>query len=206
MLRAVSPYRWTLLLVLFAGMVLAGPAQARHPYYPHLPTRGSQTGLPLPRFAQLRAPIANLRRGPGLRYPILWVYRRRHLPVLITREFGNWRLLSFSDGTRGWMHRALIAGGRSFVVTAPHATLRARPRVHSAAVARFRHGVIGKLKRCLRRVLWCRVVSHGYSGFIRRAEIWGTNADARRWVIAARRLLRLQSIVHSRTTKRKTGR
>lgn len=69
---------------------------------------GSVTGLPLPRFAALRADRVNLRVGPGLRYPIRWVYLRVNLPVKIEREFGNWRLVENYDGVTGWVHQALL--------------------------------------------------------------------------------------------------
>ena len=45
------------------------------------------SGLPIPRFASLRSDEVNLRAGPGTRYPIQWVYKRRDLPVEIERDF-----------------------------------------------------------------------------------------------------------------------
>ncbi len=77
---------------------------------------GSNTGLPLPRFASLRADAVNLRGGPGTRYPIQWVYKRRDLPVKIEREFDVWRLVEDPDGVKGWVHQATLVGSRSFVI------------------------------------------------------------------------------------------
>lgn len=78
--------------------------------------KGSQTGLPLPRFASLRADKVYFRRGPGQRYPIEWVYHRRGLPVKIEREFDVWRLVEDSDGIKAWVHQATLVGQRTFVV------------------------------------------------------------------------------------------
>ncbi|MBR0559759.1 hypothetical protein KB213_06790 [Neokomagataea sp. TBRC 2177] len=78
--------------------------------------KGSNTGLPLPRFAALRADKVYLRRGPGDRYPIDWVYHRRGLPVEIEREFDVWRLIEDSDGVKGWVHQATLFGSRTFVI------------------------------------------------------------------------------------------
>lgn len=160
-------------------LVLAGSGHAAATPKRDAAPRGSQTHLVLPRFASIRASVANLRRGPGTRYPIAWVYRRRHLPVLILREFGNWRLLRLPDGTRGWMARVLLTPHRSFVVTAPHAILRRAPRPKAAARAHLRRGVVGALGRCEEAARWCRVSTHGYSGFVRRTQIWGSDFDAR---------------------------
>ncbi len=168
----------SVVLALVAMMLVtagAATAPAREPGALRL---GTQTHLPLPRFASLKAPVANMRRGPGLRYPIKWVYRRRHLPVLIVREFGNWRLLQMPDGARGWMHRALLTRHRTFVVTATHATLRGAPRAGARPVAHLRRGVIGVLHRCAVHATWCPVSTHGFDGFLKRTQIWGSNADA----------------------------
>ncbi|GBQ49805.1 SH3 domain-containing protein [Komagataeibacter sucrofermentans] len=79
-------------------------------------TKGSVTGLPLPRFAAFRADEVNLRTGPGQRYPIDWVYHRRGMPVKIEREFDVWRLVEDSDGQKGWVHQATLVGTRTFVI------------------------------------------------------------------------------------------
>jgi len=167
--------------VLAALLLFTGPACAGAEAQPQAKAQyGSQTHLPLPRLASLKATRCNLRSGPGLRYPITWVYRREHLPVVILREFGNWRLLRLPDGTRGWMHRVLISGRRTFVVTAQHAVLRRAPKDKAAAVARLRRGVLGRLRRCRPRDAWCAVSTQGYSGYVRRTQIWGSDADARK--------------------------
>src|SRR5581483_8166931 len=67
----------------------AAPAPAK----PTEEARPAGTGLPLPRFAALRSDDVNLRAGPGTRYPIEWVYKRRDLPMEIEREFEVWRLV-----------------------------------------------------------------------------------------------------------------
>ena len=71
------------------------------------------TGLPLPRFASLRTDDVNFRAGPGTRYPIDWVYKRRDLPVEIEREFDVWRLVRDPDNNRGWVHAATLASRRT---------------------------------------------------------------------------------------------
>ena len=141
--------------------------------------RGTQTGLSLPRFASIKASVANLRRGPGLRYPIDWVYHRPGLPVLVLREFGDWRQLRMRDRTHGWMHRGLLSSQRTFLVTAVTVVLRASPGTGTRAMARLQHAVVGRLRRCAPDHAWCEVEAGGYHGYLRRADIWGSDADAR---------------------------
>src|SRR5580658_6054598 len=91
-------------------------AKGKPPPPPQDPNRGSNSGLPVPRFVSLRAAQVNLRAGPGERYPIEWVYQRRDLPVEIEREFDIWRLIRDADGVRGWVQEVMVMGRRSFEV------------------------------------------------------------------------------------------
>lgn len=92
------------------------PTTPAVPPVPENTDKGSNTGLPLPRYAALRADKVYMRRGPGDRYPIDWVYHRRGLPVEIEREFDVWRLVEDSDGQKGWVHQATLYGSRTFVI------------------------------------------------------------------------------------------
>ena len=140
---------------------------------PAEPTKGSATGLPLPRFASLKTDEVNLRSGPGVRYPIEWVYQRRDLPVEIEREFEVWRLVSDPDGTKGWVHQATLTGRRSFVVIGGEQVVRSDPRDAASAVARLKPGVIGRLRSCEATATWCQVQVADYHGWLKRAALWG---------------------------------
>jgi len=136
--------------------------------------KGSSTGLPLPRFASLRSDEVNMRAGPGTRYPIDWLYRRRDLPVEILREFEVWRLVQDPDGTKGWVHQATLSGRRSFIVTGGDATIRHDPQDSAPPVAILKPGVIGNLRACTAGTDWCQVQVGDYRGYIKRSQFWGT--------------------------------
>ncbi len=138
---------------------------------------GEETGRKLPRFASLRADEVNLRAGPGTRYPIQWVYKRRDLPLEIEREFEVWRLVRDPDGVRGWVHQATLTSRRTFVVQGADATLRADPKDTASPVAVLRVGVIGRLRSCEAESTWCEVRVGGYRGYLRRNQIWGLLPD-----------------------------
>jgi SH3-like domain-containing protein len=127
----------------------------------------------LPRFASLRSDDVNMRVGPGTRYRIDWVYKRRDLPVEIEREYDVWRWVRDPDGNHGWVHQATLVGRRSFIVQGADATLRADPSDTAAAVAILRVGVIGRIRSCDAASDWCNVQSGSYRGFLRRSQFWG---------------------------------
>lgn len=136
-----------------------------------------RTNLPLPRFASLRAAQVNARTGPGVRYPIDWVFQRRNMPVEITAEFENWRKIRDDQGSEGWVHRQMLSGKRSVIVTGAIQTLRRQPDAGSPAVARLAPGVVAPVMECNGE--WCRVEASGFRGWLPRAGTWGTKPGER---------------------------
>jgi SH3-like domain-containing protein len=128
----------------------------------------------LPRFASLRSDDVNMRVGPGSRYRIEWVYKRRDLPMEIEREFDVWRWVEDPDGNKGWVHQATLMGRRSFIVQKADATLRSDASDTAPAVATLKAGVIGRIRSCDATSDWCNVQAGGYRGYLRRGQFWGT--------------------------------
>ncbi|MDT7950152.1 MAG: SH3 domain-containing protein [Acetobacteraceae bacterium] len=140
---------------------------------PAEPPKGSKTGLPLPRFAALRSDDVNFRTGPGTRYPIEWVYKRRDLPVEIEREFDYWRLVRDPSGNKGWVNQATLTGRRTAVVAGSQRVLHQAASETAAAVAKLQPGVILRLRGCEANSEWCLAQIGDYRGYIKRSEIWG---------------------------------
>jgi SH3-like domain-containing protein len=153
------------LTVFCALLALAGRAQAE----------GS--GLPLPRYASLRADQVNLRTGPGVQYPVEWVYQRQNLPVEIIAEYRTWRKIRDWQSTQGWVHQSMLSGGRSVIVTGKRRSLRSTADTKSAAVAEIEAGAIAELAECPTGGGWCRVEAENIKGWLRKVEFWGAYRD-----------------------------
>ena len=154
--------------LLAAGLIAAGvlpPASA--------PAAVEGTGLPLPRFVSLRASEVNLRTGPGVQYPIEWVYRKRGLPVEVIAEFKTWRKIRDWQGAKGWVHQSMVHAQRGLIVTGDTRTLRSDTKAGSRPLARVEPEVVGRLLSCAGAGAWCRVEFEGIKGWLRRAEFWG---------------------------------
>jgi len=131
------------------------------------------SGLPLPRFASLRSDEVNVRTGPGSRYPVDWVFKRKSMPVEIVAEYENWRKIRDWQGASGWVHQSLLTGKRSFIVPAKTASLYKTPATSAEVVAKLEPEVMGEIRSCSGD--WCRVrVSNGgVSGWLERTAFWG---------------------------------
>jgi SH3-like domain-containing protein len=135
------------------------------------------TGLPLPRFVTLRSGEVNARTGPGVRYPVEWVFVRKEMPVEITAEFDTWRRIRDWEGSEGWVHQSMLSGKRGVVIRGETRTLRREARADAPMVARAQPGVMGWLHKC--QGDWCQVELQGYRGWLTRSEIWGVYANER---------------------------
>jgi len=146
-------------------------AQARDPLR-QKPKRGTTR-----RFAALRSDEVNVRVGPGVRYPVKWVFRQKAMPVEVIQEYDTWRKIRDWEGAEGWVHRAMLARKRSIIVIGKTKTLRRRAAEDSPAVARLTRGVVAELDRCSKT--WCLIDVGNYEGWIKRDGIWGVRPGER---------------------------
>lgn len=127
--------------------------------------------LPLPRMVSLRADEVNVRSGPDLDHPIMWVFKRRAMPVEIVAEFEVWRKIRDWEGAEGWVHRAMLSGSRSLIIQDEMLTMRQDATDHAPAVARLARGMVVHVDHC--GPDWCEVEVRGYEGWIPRIGTWG---------------------------------
>lgn len=134
---------------------------------------GETSGLPLPRFVSLRSDEVNLRTGPGVRYPIDWIYARKDLPVEVIAEFEAWRKIRDWQGTEGWVHQSMLSGRRMMVVMGAVRSLRNSDADSADPLAVVEAGVLGRILQCPRNRDFCRIEVNQNQGWMRRDEIWG---------------------------------
>lgn len=140
----------------------------------HVPTLAVETsGLPLPRFVSLRSDEVNLRTGPGVRYPVDWIYTRRDLPVEVIAEFEDWRKIRDWQGSEGWVHHSMLSARRMVVIIGSPHLLRADADEKSPGLAKLDVNVVGRLLSCPKAKTYCRVEIEKIQGWLKRDEFWG---------------------------------
>ncbi len=178
----IATLRLGLLLVLLFAAMAGGPVAAQ--------TGGGQassngieasareigpSGLALPRFVTLRAAKVNLRTGPGIRYPIEWVYARKGLPLEVIDEFETWRRVRDWQDSVGWVHQSMLSSQRGAMVVGEGRLLRRAPEDGAPGVARVEAGVVGRLRACAGG--WCLIEAKGLEGSLRQDQIYGAYPD-----------------------------
>ena len=162
-----SPHRrlhkWVILFSAVVFLCAVGAEIAR---------AANKSGLPLPRFVSLRKDQVNVRTGPGVRYPVDWVFTYKNMPVEILAEFKGWRKVRDWKGTTGWVHRSMLSGKyRWIIVLSKSEPLRREAKPEARVIAKLNSKVVGRLKQC--RGDWCEVTVNGIQGWIKRPAIWG---------------------------------
>jgi SH3-like domain-containing protein len=132
---------------------------------------GSQTGLPLPRFASLKSDETNVRTGPGLRYPIKWVLVRKNMPVEIVAEYDQWRKIKDIQGDDGWVHMAVLSGKRTAIVQINNSSITKEKSENSRKEAILENGVLINVKKCLKEL--CQVEVMEIEGYTQKLNLWG---------------------------------
>lgn len=124
-----------------------------------------------PFFAALKVDEANVRTGPGKRYPVKWTYIKKNIALIIKERFGNWYFFKDENAEEGWIHINLISRNRFFIVKNSEAILYRNPADYYFPEYILEKGVRGKIKSC--RHLWCLVQHDDVSGWIYKDDIWG---------------------------------
>ncbi|MCK4866406.1 MAG: SH3 domain-containing protein, partial [Alphaproteobacteria bacterium] len=107
MIRKVGPYmnRRTHIIIAIAAAVLAAGALLFYAVH----TRQADNDRPPSHFVTIKPDKANVRSGPGKRYPVRWVFVQSGIPVEILAEYENWRQIRDWEGQEGWIHAAMLS-------------------------------------------------------------------------------------------------
>lgn len=115
-----------------------------------------------------------MRRGPSTEMRAMWQYQRLDLPMLIIAVRGDWRQVRDPEGVTGWMHKRLLSGRRTAIVTSDRQPMHVEPDSGSPVAYRAEEGVVGRLGECTNG--WCEFDVRGRYGWISTDGIWGDGA------------------------------
>ena len=122
------------------------------------------------KFLSLKKSKTNVRYGPGLDYPIKYVYRKVNLPVRQIDKKENWRRVVFLDNNSGWIHWSQLKPSNS-IITIEEKILFKEPSDFSEPFVRLEKGRLLVIKKC--EDDWCNVITDNYIGWIKAKNIWG---------------------------------
>ena len=123
------------------------------------------------KFLSLKKNKTNVRYGPGLDYPIKYVYRKVNLPVRQIDIKENWRRVIFLDNNSGWIHWSQLKPSNS-IITIEEKFLFKRASNFSEPLAKLEKGRLLVIKKCEDN--WCNITTDDYKGWIKIKNVWGS--------------------------------
>ena len=124
------------------------------------------------KFLSLKKDKTNVRYGPGIDYPIKYIYRKLNLPVKQIDKKENWRRVIFLDNNSGWIHWSQLKPSNS-IITLNEKILFKGPSDFSEPFARLDKGRLLIIKKCEGN--WCKVKTSNYTGWIKNKNVWGSS-------------------------------
>ena len=123
------------------------------------------------KFLSLKKNKTNVRYGPGLDYPIKYIYRKVDLPVKQIDKKENWRRVIFLDNNSGWIHLSQLKPSNS-IITIEEMILFKKPSNFSKPLAKLETGRLLVIKKC--EDSWCNITTNEYKGWVKIKNVWGS--------------------------------
>ena len=123
-------------------------------------------------FLMLKNSKVNVRMGPGMDYPIKFIYKKKYLPVKIIDKKDNFRKIIDHKKNSGWIHWTQLKKINSLLVLSDRILFK-KPTYNSKPLANIKSGRLFVLEKCKKN--WCEVSSQSYSGWITIENVWGKN-------------------------------
>ena len=123
------------------------------------------------KFLSLKKNKTNVRYGPGLDYPIKYIYRKVNLPVKQIDKKENWRRVIFLDNNSGWIHWSQLKASNSIIVMKEKILFK-KPSNFSEPLAKLEKGRLLVIKQC--EINWCNVITDDYKGWVKIKNVWGS--------------------------------
>ena len=123
-------------------------------------------------YMSLKNKKVNVRYGPGLDYPIKFVFNKKNYPVEIIDQKENFRKILDFKKNSGWIHRSQLKKRSSFI-TLETVILFSDSTKFSRPIAKIESGRLLNKKKC--NLNWCRVETGEYKGWVLKENLWGLN-------------------------------
>ena len=121
-------------------------------------------------YLMLKNSKVNVRMGPGLDYPVKFIYKKKYLPVKIIDKKENFRKVIDHKKNSGWIHISQLKKVNSVIVLSNRILFK-KPTFNSKPIANIESGKLFVLEKCKKN--WCEVSSQNYSGWINIDNVWG---------------------------------
>ena len=123
-------------------------------------------------FLSLKKNKVNVRYGPGLEYPIKFIYKKINLPLKQIDKKENFRRIIDFKNNSGWIHVSQLKKVNS-IITKSDKILFSKPTNFSKPLAKIEKGRVLLIQNCSND--WCKIKTDKFKGWIKVENSWGLN-------------------------------
>ena len=133
-----------------------------------------------PYFVSLKVSKANSHVGPGIHYKNAYQYQVRWTPLLVTKIYDKWRMVTDMNKGEGWLKQSQLSTKRYVMVKKTTCILYAKADTNSKQIAVLKKEVIMKLIHIDND--WCYVIvlvngKQKHKGYVQRKYLFGILED-----------------------------
>ena len=121
-------------------------------------------------FLSLKYDKVNVRYGPGLDYPIKFVYLKKNFPVEVIDKKENFRKILDYKNNGGWVHRSQLKKNKSLVALKEKILFNNSTK-YSKPIIVVKSGRLLVIKKSEKN--WIKVETGDYTGWVDNENLWG---------------------------------
>ena len=122
-------------------------------------------------FLSLKNNKVNLRQGPSFEYPIILVYKKKNLPVVVIDASETWRKIKDFYNNSGWIHVSQLSKKKSGVNIKNESIVYKKPTIYSKPIVKLELGRLVLIRKCKEK--WCKIKTGDFTGWILKKYLWG---------------------------------
>ena len=123
-------------------------------------------------FLSLKKNKVNVRYGPGIEYPIKYIYKKINLPIKQIDKKENFRRIIDLKNNSGWIHVSQLKKVNS-IIPKTDKVLFSKPTNFSKPLAKIEKGRVLLVQKCNNN--WCKIKTGSFKGWIKIENSWGLN-------------------------------
>ena len=122
------------------------------------------------KFLSLKNDKVNVRYGPGLNFPIKFIYNKKFLPIKIIDSKENFRRIIDHKKNSGWIHISQLRKANSIIVLEDKIVFKKNSKF-SKPLFKLEKGRLVQIKKCISK--WCKIKTENYLGWLQINNVWG---------------------------------
>ncbi|MBA1337694.1 MAG: SH3-like domain-containing protein [Pelagibacterales bacterium] len=122
-------------------------------------------------FLSLKNEKVNLRQGPSFDHPIILIYKKKYLPLIILDKSDVWRKIQDFENNSGWIHISQLSKKKSAINIKKNSIIYKKSIIYSKPIAKLEVGRLLLIKKCKNE--WCKVSTDNYIGWVFKNSLWG---------------------------------